>query len=191
VTILAIGPLTNLAEAIKRSPDIKKNIQMIYVMGGAINVPGNLNITEFTTQNMTAEWNIYLDPYAASIVFSAKIPVSLIPLDVTNTVPIDWNFYQKLKHRHTTQAANFVYELFRHNEKYLQTQKWFFWDPLAAVLATDQSFATWQQQPIQILLTPESQSGAMIINKKIGNPIRICTQVNKKYFETLLLNTIN
>lgn len=185
VTVLAIGPLTNVAEAIQRNPSIKKNIRSIYIMGGAIHAPGNLNEAP-PAKNQTAEWNIYIDPYAADIVLSAKIPVILIPLDITNKMPIDWAFYQKLKPQQHA-AANFIYELFKHNEAVIKRKQWYFWDPLAAMLVTDESSATCKNQPIKIQI----DTGAMILNKKIGNLVRVCENADKKYFETLLLNTIN
>jgi inosine-uridine nucleoside N-ribohydrolase len=191
VTILAIGPLTNLAQAITKQPTIKKNIRRIYIMGGAVHVPGNLPLVDYVTQNNAAEWNIYFDPTAASIVLSANIPLSIIPLDVTNQLPITKDFYQKLEQRHNTPAAAFIFELFKRNQAVLQQAAWSFWDPLAAVLLTDQSFALWQNETIEIVLTPESRSGAMIINKKISSSMRVYTSANKTYFETLLLNTIN
>src|SRR5262249_11984188 len=82
--ILALGPLTNLAEALERSPAIAKNITEIVIMGGAIHARGNLDDGGyFKTSNTTAEWNIFVDPVAARIVFGAGIPIRLIPLDAT------------------------------------------------------------------------------------------------------------
>src|SRR5262245_39994485 len=89
VTILAIGPLTNIAEALQKAPDIKNRILAIYIMGGAVHVPGNLSDVGVKMSNSTAEWNIYLDPLAADIVFKQSIPITLVPLDVTNKLPID------------------------------------------------------------------------------------------------------
>ena len=63
VRILALGPLTNLAEALEREPSIAHSIQEIVIMGGAIQVPGNLGDGGvFQTNNKTAEWNIFVDP---------------------------------------------------------------------------------------------------------------------------------
>lgn len=75
LTIVATGPLTNVAAAMRREPRIVPRIQQIVLMGGAIGL-GN------TTP--AAEFNIYVDPEAAHIVFSCGRPVTMIGLDVTH-----------------------------------------------------------------------------------------------------------
>jgi pyrimidine-specific ribonucleoside hydrolase len=57
-TILAEGPLTNLAEVLQAKPELVDEIEMVYIMGGALEVPGNVE------EQPSAEWNIYVDPYA-------------------------------------------------------------------------------------------------------------------------------
>ena len=93
------GPLTNLAEALERQPSIAQSIQEIVIMGGgAIQVPGNLGDGGlFQTNNKTAEWNIFVDPFAARIVFHSHIPIVLVPLDATNKVPIDLAFLREFQ----------------------------------------------------------------------------------------------
>ena len=81
--IIALGPLTNVARAINRGPDQMKRVKHIYVMGGAVEVPGNVT--------PTAEFNIYADPHAASIVFDSGIPITLVGLDVGDAVGFDRN----------------------------------------------------------------------------------------------------
>ena len=77
-TIIALGPLTNVAKALQRHPQLKGHVQQIVVMGGAVEVPGNVN--EY------AEFNIYNDPVAADLVLSSDIPITLIGLDVCTQV---------------------------------------------------------------------------------------------------------
>src|SRR5262249_44068654 len=88
--ILALGPLTNLAEALRHVPRADAEV---VIMGGAIRVPGNLGDGGFfRTNNTEAEWNIFHDPAAARIVFESGPRmrlIRLIPLDATNRVPID------------------------------------------------------------------------------------------------------
>jgi len=76
VTICPIGPLTNIATAMERAPDIIPRIQEIVLMGGAYFEVGNIT--------PTAEFNIYVDPEAAKIVFGAGVPLTVMPLDVTH-----------------------------------------------------------------------------------------------------------
>ena len=88
ITIIAVGPLTNIAEAIRKEAGITANIKEIYIMSGALNVEGNVWNSGVGIQNKYAEWNIYIDPTAANIVFKSGVPVILIPLDATKDVPI-------------------------------------------------------------------------------------------------------
>jgi inosine-uridine nucleoside N-ribohydrolase len=191
VTILAIGPLTNIANLLRYDPKIKKNIRAIVIMGGAINVEGNLSDLNPTVRNKFAEWNIYLDAPAAKTVFTSNIPIQLVPLDVTNTLPITWDFYQHLKKSHHSPAADFVYALLQRNEKNIRSHLWFFWDPLAAVLATDQEIANWQTETLQVLQQPENSIGRIIVNNRAGNPVKVCQSVNPTNFQSLLLKTID
>jgi inosine-uridine nucleoside N-ribohydrolase len=75
LTIVAVGPLTNVATALRRSPAIRARVERISIMGGAI---GLGNVTP------SAEFNIHLDPEAADEVFRAGIPITLVPLEVTH-----------------------------------------------------------------------------------------------------------
>lgn len=76
ISIFPIGPLTNLAMAIRKEPRFAKAVKELVIMGGAILEHGNMT--------PLAEFNIYVDPHAAHIVFHSGIPITLIPLDVTH-----------------------------------------------------------------------------------------------------------
>ena len=86
VTLFISGALTNLAQALRMDPGIKENIAAVYIMGGAVYVPGNINGLLPDTKNMVAEWNIFADPLAASEVFASGLKLYLVPLDATNQV---------------------------------------------------------------------------------------------------------
>lgn len=76
VTLCPLGPLTNIAMALRKAPDIADCIQEIVLMGGAYFEVGNIT--------PAAEFNIYVDPEAAHIVFSSGVPLVIMPLDVTH-----------------------------------------------------------------------------------------------------------
>ena len=75
ITIVAVGPLTNVAMALRKEPNFAKSVKELIIMGGAIRHEGNTTAL--------AEFNVYVDPHAAHIVFHAGIPTTLVPLDVT------------------------------------------------------------------------------------------------------------
>ncbi|MEX0310562.1 MAG: nucleoside hydrolase [Tateyamaria sp.] len=76
VTLCPLGPLTNIATAFERAPDIVPKVQEIVLMGGAYFEVGNIT--------PTAEFNIYVDPEAADIVFKSGVDIVVMPLDVTH-----------------------------------------------------------------------------------------------------------
>ena len=75
LAIVAVGPLTNLANAIKKDKEAISTINKIVIMGGAVTVPGNIT--------RLAEANIYADPEAAKFVFESGVPITVVGLDVT------------------------------------------------------------------------------------------------------------
>ncbi len=78
VTLCPLGPLTNIATAFEKAPDIVDRVQEIVLMGGAYFEVGNIT--------PTAEFNIYVDPEAADIVMKSGVPIVIMPLDVTHKV---------------------------------------------------------------------------------------------------------
>jgi purine nucleosidase len=75
ITLVAVGPLTNVALAIRKEPRVVNALKELIIMGGAIRHEGN--------QTALAEFNTYVDPHAAHVVFHSGIPTTLVPLDVT------------------------------------------------------------------------------------------------------------
>ncbi|MDA1193116.1 MAG: nucleoside hydrolase [Candidatus Poribacteria bacterium] len=78
VTLVAVGPLTNVAQAWRADPDALRSAREIVVMGGAFRRFGNMS--------PVAEFNVFADPHAAAEVFDSGLPVTLFPLDVTEQV---------------------------------------------------------------------------------------------------------
>ncbi|MEO0530356.1 MAG: nucleoside hydrolase, partial [Planctomycetota bacterium] len=78
ITLIPVGPLTNLAEALDRAPEIAGLARDVVIMGGALACPGNVS--------PVAEANIWNDPHAADVVFAADWPMRMIGLDVTEQV---------------------------------------------------------------------------------------------------------
>jgi purine nucleosidase/pyrimidine-specific ribonucleoside hydrolase len=86
VTIFLSGTFTNLAQALRIDPGIRDKIDAVYIMGGAVYVPGNITNLIPDSSNKVSEWNIYADPQAAKEVFEASLNMYLVPLDTTNKV---------------------------------------------------------------------------------------------------------
>jgi inosine-uridine nucleoside N-ribohydrolase len=127
VTIYAVAPLTNVARALRREPGIADNITQIVIMGGAVDVAGNVF-------DSPAEWNIFIDAGAAADVISSGVPITLVALDATNDVPVP-GWYPIALGR-AEQSDQIVY-LSRLVDSSPAVMSGFFylWDELAAAVA--------------------------------------------------------
>ena len=88
IYLVPTGPLTNVAVALLKAPDIKEKIERIVLMGGAV-------FDSNTTP--AAEFNIFVDPEAAKIVFESGVPITMVGLDVTDKAIFNFNDIEKLR----------------------------------------------------------------------------------------------
>src|SRR5215469_8092332 len=88
VTIVALGPLTNIATVFRRDPTLAEQVGQLVIMGGTLRGPGNVT--------PAAEFNIDCDPVAAREVFRSKTTKTLIPLDVTSQVVMTFDLLDQL-----------------------------------------------------------------------------------------------
>jgi purine nucleosidase len=127
LTLIAVGPLTNVALALDHDPQAIKAIKEIIVMGGAVRTAGN--ITPY------AEFNIFVDPLAASKVFASGLPVRLVPLDVTRQVALTPAIMRKRIEPIKNEFARFVIESTGYDESsgifFGGRSSFFLHDPLA------------------------------------------------------------
>jgi pyrimidine-specific ribonucleoside hydrolase len=192
VDLLALGPLTNVAQALQADPALAEGLEMITVMGCAVRVPGNVGSSS-DIDNDVAEWNIYVDPLAAAIVFRSGAPVTLVPLDATNHAPLTMDFYRRLRRDRTTSCAEFAYRVFARNEDWIRSGHYFFWDPLAAAVATEDGLAAYEELPLTVIEAEGPQSGRTAIHDEDdgGAPVRVAVSADQVRFETLFLDALN
>jgi purine nucleosidase len=111
ITLVPIGPLTNIAIAYSLEPQIAENVKEVVLMGGAAGVVGNVSAV--------AEANIHNDPEAASIVFHAGWPITMVGLDVTEKSVMTPEYLETLKSANT-RATDFIYAVSQHYMKFYQ-----------------------------------------------------------------------
>jgi len=190
VTIVAVGPLTNIAEAIQKDPSFISNINNIFIMGGAVNVDGNVGNSGVGIDNKHAEWNIYIDPVAANIVFSSGIPVTLVPLDATRDVPITRKFYDSMSKHLNTPSAKFVQEVLSANLDFVDSGGFQFWDTLTSALFTDESIASFEEIQMRVVEEEGPESGYTKPDAA-GPTIRVVTDADRSKFENILITILN
>ena len=137
LVVVALGPLTNVALALQRDRGRLAQAARIVVMGGAVAVPGNVT--------PAAEFNIHVDPEAASAVFASGLPVELVPLDVTRRVVLTAADLGAALARHGGPTARFIQDFTAHGFDF-ETQQgdgsMALHDPLAVGVALDPSLVT-------------------------------------------------
>ena len=187
VSILAIGPLTNLALLIQQYPETTEKIEKIIIMGGAIDVPGNIKDVKFFSKNKWAEWNIYCDSHAANIVFGSGIPILLVPLDATNEISVNKEFVQTLVSKNNRSASVLAGKILQRLASRAEKGKYFLWDVIAAAVLVNPSIAT--NESISILVEESGVlTGKITRDEEKGNKIQVCTKVDKEKFEKLILD---
>jgi len=132
-TIVAIGPLTNLALALRADGRVMRRVGRIVTMGGAFRVPGNTG--------PVAEFNYFVDPEAAHALLNSGIPVTVIPLDVTHQVVL---MRKEMEYRAARRASNVAMTVLKMTRDYmryhLDTQGFnggYLHDPMAVAVAID------------------------------------------------------
>lgn len=190
VTIVAVGPLTNIAEVIQKQPGIGAHIKEIFIMGGAVEVEGNVGNSGVGIDNKYAEWNIYIDPAAANIVFHSGIPIVLVPLDATKDVPVTRNFYNALGSHVNTPSATLVHNMLTANLDFVDSGGFQFWDTLTAAIFTDESIATFEEFQLNVVEEDGTESGYTKPDPN-GPAIKVATNADREKFESLLLTVLN
>ena len=189
VHIVALGPLTNIAETFEADISLNNNLKILTIMGGAVNVPGNVGPT-LNIENQYAEWNIYADPHAAKVVFDIVSPITLVPLDATQHAPVTMDFYKRMENDRHTPAAEFVHRILTQLENSIQQGGYYFWDPLAAAIATDESLTKFQEQNLIVIEEDGPNSGRTSISDA-GKIIRVAVWADQTRFEETFLDTLN
>jgi purine nucleosidase len=159
ITLVAIGPLTNVALAIRQEPRVVEALKELIIMGGAIRHEGNTTAL--------AEFNTYVDPHAAHIVYHAGIPTTLVPLDVTYQCILTANDVQRLNKidspltKLVVDATRFYMEF---HDEYQSIQGCVINDPLALALTFAPGLCTYQEMPVDVDL-----SGGISLGKTVGD----------------------
>ena len=184
-TIVALGPWTNLEDlvtrATRRSPT---GSPAIHAMGGAVDVPGNVIVGDVTAED-GLEWNLAADPSAVSAVFATATPISLVPLDATNDVPIPPDLAERLAEDHEAAGADLVYELLQRVPTRLTGEGQQLWDELAAL--TVEHAGPRDVGGRRSLL---ADNAGRVTRHEAGRPVRIATGADREAVESALLDAL-
>jgi pyrimidine-specific ribonucleoside hydrolase len=182
VTLVTLGPFTDIALALRANPGIAHKIAMIYSMAGAVRVAGNEPI------HHRAEWNAYIDAAAADRALRSGVPITFVPLDASASVPITSLFRDATQAHPRTRALRIVATMLR--DPYYTQSPVYFWDPLAAVAATSHTVARLQATRLAIATGQGPDMGTTRISPA-GSPVRLAVTASAPAFEREFLATLN
>jgi len=175
LSLITIGPLTNIALALLKEPELVDHIEHAYIMGGVFN-----NFLDNKVMPIM-EYNVSSDPLAAHVVLSSGIKYTLVPLDVTMRVPLTRNEINMLKNS-SSRIAKFIVELTR------PRPVWYLHDPLTVGVAIDETFVETVYARVEVV-TQGKWSGRTFATR--GEPKgRICVDVRSEQFIRFFMNRL-
>ncbi|NQU20515.1 MAG: nucleoside hydrolase [Candidatus Nealsonbacteria bacterium] len=161
VTILALGPLTNVARAFARDPELPSLVGQVVMMGGAVAGPGNIT--------PTAEFNMYCDPNAAQAIFRSHSTKTLVPLDVTNRVVLSYDLFNRLPDE-LSKVGRFLRKIlppaFRGYRQQFGLEGIHVHDAVALVAVTQPELFTTEEMAGDVEVTGELTTGATVFDRR-------------------------
>ncbi|XP_058752076.1 probable uridine nucleosidase 2 [Vicia villosa] len=161
VTVVALGPLTNIALAIQMDPEFAKNIGQIVLLGGAFAVNGNVN--------PAAEANIFGDPDAADVVFTSGADVLAVGINVTHQVVLSGSDREKLassKGKFAQYLTGILEVYFSYHCDAYNTNGVYLHDPTALLAAVDPSLVTCTEGAVRVQTSGITRGLTILYNKQ-------------------------
>ncbi|XP_042064710.1 probable uridine nucleosidase 2 isoform X2 [Salvia splendens] len=161
VTVVALGPLTNIALAIESDPDFVKNVQQIILLGGAFSVNGNVN--------PAAEANIFGDPDAADIVFTSGADILAIGINVTHQVVLtdaDRDKLAKSSGKFAQYMCKILDVYFGYHHDAYSTKGVYLHDPTTILAAVDPSLITYVEGAVRVQTVGITRGLTLFYNKQ-------------------------
>ncbi|MBD2666166.1 nucleoside hydrolase [Richelia sinica] len=181
VTLMVTGPLTTVATALEIAPEIEDKIDQIIWMGGALNVPGNVEKSLEAGQDGSAEWNVYWDAISVAKVWKTKIKIIMCPLDLTNNVPVTLDLVQKMGKQRQYPLSDLAGQCYA----LVVPQDYYFWDVLATAYLGKPEFYELRAWETEIITSGLSQGRTKIV--KDGRIIYAMDKVDKQAFYNYIL----
>ncbi len=161
VTIVALGPLTNIARALARDPALEEMVGQIVIMGGTLNGSGNIT--------PAAEFNIYCDPESARAVFRSVATKTLVPIDISSQVSFGYDLLDQLPGENS-RTGRFLRKvlpfLFRSNRQELGYESIRLNDAVALVAALHPELFEVELVAADIELSGELTTGATVFDRR-------------------------
>ncbi len=161
ITIIALGPLTNIARVFQRDPELSSLVGQIVMTGGTISGPGNIT--------PAAEFNIYCDPESARAVFRSPSTKTLVPLDLTNQIILSYDLFNQLPDE-TTRKGAFLRKIlppaFRAYRQQFGLEGIHVHDSIGLMAAIHPELFTFKEMAADVETCGELTSGATVFDRR-------------------------
>ncbi len=152
ITIVSLGPPTNVARLLDDPTWDRTRIVRIIQMAGAVDVPGNVAAIGTVKAMPSVEWNAAVDPAALATVLGSDVEVVLVSLDGTNSVPIRPADIYRLTADRSTPAARLASQIFDSQRAFAADGGYYAWDELTAIIARQPDVVRTARIPVRVSL---------------------------------------
>ncbi|KEH40954.1 inosine-uridine preferring nucleoside hydrolase [Medicago truncatula] len=182
ITVVALGPLTNIALAIQMDPEFAKNIGQIVLLGGSFAVNGNVN--------PAAEANIFGDPDAADVVFTSGADILAVGINVTHQVVLSGSDREKLassKGKFAQYLTQILEVYFSYHHDAYNTKGVYLHDPTTLLAAVDPSLVTCTEGSVRVQTSGITRGLTVLYNKqkRFGETTEWCNMPTVKVAVTV------
>lgn len=189
LTIIATGPLTNIAAIFKKEPETARRIKEISIMGGAY------GLTRYGTGNETptSEFNIYSDPEAAKVVFESGVPLKAVGLDVTMipAAQLSLSDYSRINSS-GSRVARFASRILA---RAMRKKQFALHDPMAVAAVSKPSMFTFEDLPVVVETRGEYTTGMTVADQRLvrgedAKTVSVCSDLKADSFRRMMVSAL-
>lgn len=170
VTLVPIGPLTNIATLLRLFPEVKENIKKIVLMGGA---------SEGGNYTPVAEFNIFVDPHAAKIVFDEEIDIVMCGLDVTRATSVNFEEIKEIKSY--GKVGKMISEMLMHYSAHYSKKELIIHDLCTIFYLTNPEMFTVKNAKVDVVTNGAAEGCTITHFTEKGN-VKVCLNADRKMF---------
>ena len=185
ITIIMLGPVTNLVTAIKKEPTIVDKIKEVYIMGGAVRVPGNIT--------PVAEFNFYVDPESASDIMKHGLDIKLISLDVTRDAILTEDDLKYINKK--SEYGKFIYNISKYymdKSPNKVDKSCLLHDPLVVAAVIDDDILQYETCHLDTEYSSRLCDGKSLgyFNRGYEDNVSLARSIDKNRFKEMFIETI-
>jgi len=182
ITIVSLGPPTNVARLLEDPTWDRSKVDRIIQMAGAVDTPGNVEGLP------SVEWNAAVDPTALATVLASDLDVVLVSLDGTNDVPVRTADINRMSADQSTPAASLAARILDTQREFAKAGGRYAWDVLTAMTARQPDVVRLESIPVRVSL--DSGESGRTIRDPAGHQVRVTVKADAAGFERIFLDAL-